>query len=153
VSCVYLQLLGGLGTVVTLIPAIVKGVQSGFQAYKRARSSGWKSIPRVERDLPVPLIGGMVLVLSISLYFVFYFLINSWGLGAFAVFFTLFAGFLFSAVGGRCIVADPHCPRLCLPCCGLLLAHLSTACQTSLRALSPPSVLCVVVLRACSMFF
>ena len=57
------------------------------------------SIPRTARDIPIPFIGGAILLSTIPLFVIFYFFTKLWGVSAFAAVFMLFSGFLFSAVG------------------------------------------------------
>eukprot|EP00026_Physarum_polycephalum_P004347 Phypoly_transcript_04365.p1 GENE.Phypoly_transcript_04365~~Phypoly_transcript_04365.p1 ORF type:complete len:683 (+),score=67.39 Phypoly_transcript_04365:83-2131(+) len=94
------MLIGGLGTIISLLPSLYIGVKSAVNAYKRVRATGLQSVRRTERDLPIHIIGLSFVVIIPGLLTLFLLTTQGhyWVAMLMTVFMTIF-GFLFSAVG------------------------------------------------------
>ncbi len=101
---------GGIWALISLMKPIRDGMRSSLEAVRAAKAGGNVLVPRTERDTPINIVGISILALSIPLFGVFVFVLDSsalgvsvatdWGIIFFALFFSLFAGFLFSSVAG-----------------------------------------------------
>jgi len=91
------MLAGGLWTIIKMRKAILKGISSGFEAY-RGRSVG--AVERVERDIPMAWILALIGLSIVPLFLMYlWFVHQPWIATAMAVV-TILAGFAFSAVAG-----------------------------------------------------
>lgn len=64
------MILGGVWTVLELIPALKKAISSAVGAMKNVKEQGLNSIPRTERDIPISWVAGGSAVFAIPLYIV-----------------------------------------------------------------------------------
>ena len=93
------MLFGGLATILMLGKAISKGIISGVKAFSQFRAQGMSSVPKNERDIPIPVIGICILLSIIPLFLVCWYFTGIWYVGAFSSTFMLLFGFLFACVG------------------------------------------------------
>jgi putative OPT family oligopeptide transporter len=91
------MLVGGLWTLISLMPVLVRGIRASLAARAAARGSP-DEVPRTERDIPFRAVVVLSLVSLAPLALVFYHFVHSAGLAAFMALFVVVAGFLFSAV-------------------------------------------------------
>lgn len=104
------MMVGGFWTLLTLIKPITRGLQVSFRSIKKMDKDGLSSTLRTERDIPIQYAIIATLVLCIPLAFLLYHALSptelplsptmrfiTVGVG---VLFTIFAGFIFSALGG-----------------------------------------------------
>jgi len=94
------MIVGGVWTLVQVRHSIVAGVTSGIEAYRRARGGGAETVPRTERDAPMPWIGGALALSAVPLFVLFEFVTDSVGVALVMAVVMLVAGFCFSAVAG-----------------------------------------------------
>eukprot|EP01121_Diplochlamys_sp_Union-15-3_P020795 TRINITY_DN8219_c0_g1_i3.p1 TRINITY_DN8219_c0_g1~~TRINITY_DN8219_c0_g1_i3.p1 ORF type:complete len:691 (-),score=98.04 TRINITY_DN8219_c0_g1_i3:69-2141(-) len=93
------MLIGGVGTVFSIAPSLVKGIRSAINAFRVILKKSWSSIDRRERDIPLPAVIGVLIVCVIPLCAIFWTFTDKGGVSIFMAFFMLLAGFLFSSVG------------------------------------------------------
>lgn len=101
---------GGLWALIALIKPVRDGIRSSLHAVRAAREGRSSDVPRTERDIPINLVLYGTIALAIPIFFVFHFVIDQdalgvtdglyWGTIVLGLAFSLFAGFLFSAVAG-----------------------------------------------------
>ena len=94
------MVVGGLWALVRLRASLVGGVRSGIAAYRARREPGAAALDRTERDMPMPWVGGALLLAAVPLGATFVYFTGSLGIGLFMALVMLVAGFLFSAVAG-----------------------------------------------------
>lgn len=97
------MLVGGLWSIVALIRPVWIGITSSIKAHQNEKHGGVR-LPRTERDTPLPIVVGFVLLSIIPTYFVFLWALDGyderiWVAGLMTVL-MLFFGFIFSAVAG-----------------------------------------------------
>jgi len=91
------MVVGGLWTIIQLRVALVAGVQSGLAAYRRLRAEP-ASLPRTERDLPMPLVLALTPCAAVPLFLLYQYFVRNVPVSASMAVLMLCAGFLFSAV-------------------------------------------------------
>jgi putative OPT family oligopeptide transporter len=91
------MLVGGLWTMVLLIKPIIKGVHSSFVSLKKVKESGYSSLPKHERDIPIHYTLAFLAILLIPLSSILFNFIHhpALGLGLNLQLITLFIGVLF----------------------------------------------------------
>lgn len=104
------MLVGGLWTMVLLIKPIIKGVHSSFVSLKKVKESGYASLPKQERDIPIHYTLALLAVLVIPLSFILFSFISHPALGLglnlqvitliIGVVFILITSFFFSSLCG-----------------------------------------------------
>ena len=104
------MLVGGVWTLLRLLAPMAKGLQSAFASVRLARTQGYDSIPRTERDMPIHYVLVVALMCCVPLYYLFYHFVGEQGLSfttnllitlsVFAVIYTFFAGFIFTSLCG-----------------------------------------------------
>jgi putative OPT family oligopeptide transporter len=104
------MLVGGLWTMVLLFKPIIKGVHSSFVSLRTVRESGYASLPKHERDIPIHYILILLAVLVIPLGYILFSFISHPGLGLtnniqiitllIGIVFILVTGFFFSSLCG-----------------------------------------------------
>lgn len=94
------MLVGGLWTMVLLIKPIIKGVHSSFVSLKTIKKSGYASLPKHERDIPIHYTIALLALLLIPLSFILFNFIShpALGLGFNLQIITLVIGVLFILV-------------------------------------------------------
>jgi len=92
------MVVGGLWALIRLWGSLVAGVRSSVRAYRAIKQDGSGSMDRTDRDTPIQLVGIVLVVAVIPLYFVFEYATGSFGIAAVMAVVMLVAGFLFSAV-------------------------------------------------------
>jgi putative OPT family oligopeptide transporter len=97
------MLVGGVWSLVALIRPVWAGIASSIRIHKDKRD-GADELPRTERDMPFPIISGMVLLLIIPTYFVFLWALKDYDsrlwLAGFMTLLMLVFSFVFSSVAG-----------------------------------------------------
>ena len=104
------MLIGGLWTMVLLIKPIIKGIHSSFTSLKIIKESGYSSLPKHERDIPINYNLAMLAVLILPLSYILFNIISHPGLSLsrnlqiitliICVVFILITGFFFSSLCG-----------------------------------------------------
>ncbi len=104
------MLVGGLWTMVLLIKPIIKGVHSSFVSLKAVKESGYASLPKHERDIPIHYTIAVLAILLIPLSFILFSFISHPALGLglnlqiitliFGILFILITSFFFSSLCG-----------------------------------------------------
>lgn len=104
------MLIGGLWTMVLLIKPIIKGVHSSFVSLKTIQESGYASLPKHERDIPIHYTLALLGILILPLGYILFSFINHPALGLtstiqiitliIGVIFILITGFFFSSLCG-----------------------------------------------------
>ncbi|NOT43496.1 MAG: oligopeptide transporter, OPT family [Acidobacteria bacterium] len=94
------MIIGGIWTLGKVRRSIVDGIRSGLEVYRRTRAGGVTTIPRTERDAPMPWVGAAVAASAVPLYVVFEAAVGSHAVALAMAGLMLVAGFLFSAVAG-----------------------------------------------------
>lgn len=91
------MLVGGLWTMVLLIKPIIKGVHSSFVSLRAVKESGYSSLPKHERDIPIHYTIALLGLLLIPLSFILFNFIHhpALGLGLNLQFITLVLGVIF----------------------------------------------------------
>jgi len=92
------MLVGGMWSLFKLRKSLLGGITAGLAAYKRGRQGGGEEVPRTERDMPMNIILGAIILSVIPLFFIFNHIIHSIGISLVMAIVMLVAGFLFSAV-------------------------------------------------------
>lgn len=130
------MLTGGIWTLITLIKPIIRGLQSSFVSVRGIGEGGPLTIPRTERDLPLPYVMWAMLALLLPLGLLLYHFVANpvLNLGvvvkiltlAFGILFVIFAGFTFSAIGGYFagLLGSTNSPGSSLNISALLLTSL-----------------------------
>ena len=104
------MLVGGLWTMVLLIKPIIKGVHSSFVSLKKVKESGYSSLPKHERDIPIHYTIALLAILLIPLSLILFNFISHPALGLglnlqiitliIGVIFILITSFFFSSLCG-----------------------------------------------------
>lgn len=104
------MLVGGLWTMVLLIKPIIKGVHSSFLSLKTIKESGYASLPKHERDIPINYNLIILGILILPLAYILFGFINHPALGLtvniqivtlfIGIIFILVTGFFFSSLCG-----------------------------------------------------
>ena len=104
------MLVGGLWTMVLLIKPIIKGVHSSFVSLKTIQKSGYASLPKHERDIPIHYTLALLGALVIPLGYILFSFISHPALGLthniqiitllIGIVFILITGFFFSSLCG-----------------------------------------------------
>jgi len=104
------MLVGGLWTMVLLIKPIIKGVRSSFASLKTIKESGYTSLPKHERDIPINYNLILLGILILPLAYILFGFIKHPGLGLavniqivtlfIGIVFILVTGFFFSSLCG-----------------------------------------------------
>lgn len=104
------MVIGGIWALISLAKPLKDGIQSSWQAVKKARSGEGDTILRTERDMPINYVLWGVIGLAIPIFVVFTQVIDTahlpvssglyWSTMVAGVLFSLIAGFLFSSVAG-----------------------------------------------------
>jgi putative OPT family oligopeptide transporter len=104
------MLVGGLWTMVLLIKPIIKGVHSSFVSLRTIKESGYTSLPKHERDIPINYTLTLLGILILPLAYILFSFINHPALGLstsiqivtllIGVVFILITGFFFSSLCG-----------------------------------------------------
>ncbi|BBB15862.1 oligopeptide transporter [Candidatus Rickettsiella viridis] len=104
------MLVGGLWTMVLLIKPIIKGIHSSFVSLKTVKKSGYASLPKHERDIPIHYTLALLAVFLIPLGFILFNFISHPALGldlhlqiitlVIGILFILITGFFFSSLSG-----------------------------------------------------
>jgi putative OPT family oligopeptide transporter len=89
------MLIGGLWALITLRGSIVSGVKSGLAA---ARAGSNALIPHTERDLPMKWVLGGVVLFTLPLGILYYYIVDDFGVGLAMSVIMVVAGFLFCSV-------------------------------------------------------
>jgi putative OPT family oligopeptide transporter len=89
------MLVGGLWALITLRGSIVSGVKSGLAA---ARAASNALIPHTERDLPMKWVLGGVVLFTLPLGILYYYIVDDFGVGLAMSVIMVVAGFLFCSV-------------------------------------------------------
>jgi putative OPT family oligopeptide transporter len=89
------MLVGGLWALITLRGSIVSGVKSGLAA---ARAGSNALIPHTERDLPMKWVLGGVVLFTLPLGILYYYIVDDFGVGLAMSVIMVVAGFLFCSV-------------------------------------------------------
>lgn len=92
------MLVGGLWTLISLMPSLVRGIRASLKAQLHAKSSGAGAVPRTERDIPFRAVVVLSVLSLAPLTGVFYHFVHSAGVAALMALFVIVGGFLFSAV-------------------------------------------------------
>jgi putative OPT family oligopeptide transporter len=104
------MLVGGLWTMILLIKPIIKGVHSSFVSLHAVKKSGYSSLPKHERDIPIHYTIALLAVLLVPLSFILFNRISHPALGldltlqlitlAIGILFILITSFFFSSLCG-----------------------------------------------------
>lgn len=104
------MLVGGLWTMILLIKPIIKGVHSSFISLRTIKESGYASLPKHERDIPINYTLVLLAILVIPLAYILFSFINHPALGLtshiqiitllISIVFILITGFFFSSLCG-----------------------------------------------------
>lgn len=104
------MLVGGLWTMVLLIKPIIKGIHSSFVSLRTIKESGYTSLPKHERDIPIHYTLTLLGILILPLGYILFNFISHPALGlthgiqvitlAIGIIFILITGFFFSSLCG-----------------------------------------------------
>ncbi len=94
------MVVGGVWALVQVRSSLVRGIRSGLEAYRRARSGGGDTVLRTDRDAPMQWVGITLALCSIPLFLVFWAITHVLWVAIVMGVIMLVAGFLFSAVAG-----------------------------------------------------
>ncbi|MHC4689853.1 MAG: OPT family oligopeptide transporter [Planctomycetota bacterium] len=93
------MLIGGLWTIIKLRGSIFSGIRSGLKAYKNVTGKT-EEIPRIEKDMPMKWILGLIIASVIPLFIVYQIFVQQVSVSLPMAVMMLLTGFLFSAVAG-----------------------------------------------------
>ncbi len=92
------MVVGGFWALLSLWKTLVRGVQAGIEAYRRARDGSDSGMPRTERDTPMQWVAIALVLAVVPLTATFTLFTGSLGIGGFMAVIMLIAAFLFAAV-------------------------------------------------------
>lgn len=92
------MVVGGLWALVEMRGSVITGIKSGLAAYKDIKQNGMHD--RLEHDMSMQWVLIIILFSIIPLYFLYHFLVGSFGMSLTMALVMVVAGFLFSAVSG-----------------------------------------------------
>ena len=92
------MVVGGLWALVRMRGSVFSGVKSGLAAYKDIKQNGVRN--RLEHDMSMQWVLIIIILSIIPLYFLYHFLVGSFGMSLTMALIMVIAGFLFSAVSG-----------------------------------------------------
>ena len=90
------MLIGGLWSLWSLRKSLLSGVKTGL----KLRSTGGAAIPDTERDLPMGMIMGGIVLFVLPLFALYYVVVGSLGIALTMAVIMVVAGFVFSSVSG-----------------------------------------------------
>ena len=93
------MVIGGLWALVKMRNSVFTGISSGLAAYKE-RKQTYHIYNRLESDIPMQWVLGIIIISIIPLFFLYHFLIGSFRMSISMAVIMVIAGFLFSAVSG-----------------------------------------------------
>ena len=97
------MIVGGVWSLISLAKPLYNGVSASIKAYKEAKSSGVHPT-RTEMDTPINIVAGVVLVMIIPLFYVFYNVLAEYEerllIATVMTILMLVFGFLFSSIAG-----------------------------------------------------
>ena len=92
------MVIGGLWALLRMRGSVFSGIKSGLAAYKDIKHNGMRN--RLEHDMSMQWVLIIILLSIIPLYFLYHFLVGSFGMSLTMALIMVIAGFLFSAVSG-----------------------------------------------------
>ncbi len=97
------MIVGGVWSLISLAKPLYDGVSASIKAYKEAKSGGVQPI-RTEMDTPINIVAGIVLVMIVPLFYIFYNVLAEYEerllIATVMTIFMLVFGFLFSSIAG-----------------------------------------------------
>lgn len=94
------MVIGGLWALVKMRHSVFSGVLSGLAAYREKKAGSGAGYSRLDHDMPMQWVLGIIIVSIIPLFLLYHFLIGHIGLSLAMAVIMVIAGFLFSAVSG-----------------------------------------------------
>ena len=97
------MMVGGLWSLISLTKPLWTGIKSSFAIYRQLKSNA-DAIKRTELDTPLPIVGAVLLLSTIPLFFIFYVALESYPerltIASVMTVLMLVFGFIFSSVAG-----------------------------------------------------
>ncbi|MGE0591616.1 MAG: OPT family oligopeptide transporter [Vicinamibacterales bacterium] len=146
------MIIGGIWTLGKVRRSIVDGIRSGLEVYRRTRAGGVTTIPRTERDTPMPWVGAAVAASAVPLYVVFEAAVGSQGVALAMAGLMLVAGFLFSAVAGYMagLVGSSNNPLSGVTIATVLTSALLLSLLGTGSAVGPAAAILIGAVVACA---
>lgn len=147
------MLVGGLYALVTLRTALVKGICAGIDAFREAAvMAGSTSIPRTEKDIPLPYCLGICLVCILPFYIIISLFMNDWGFSILLCFFVIIFGFFASSIAAYMagLVGSSNNPISGVTVCVVLVTALILYAYLGASNVAPAAVIYVSAMIACA---